>query len=397
MPLESPNIPVLKPGIDLVPPSGTQPAADAAALKLYEDATPAVVQIDTNRGRGTGFFVDKDGTIVTAAHVVLGTNEHFAVTKDGTRYRLQIEKIDDINDLAVMRPLNMPANRPFLALAPDSNLKAKQELFALGHPEGLRPAYISPGTYRAPSTTLNLLAKIAPADVGNLGKRLHTYTPKELFDLKDSLERPLVNSDLHIRHGNSGGPLVDANQKVVGVSDMINPSNPSESYFVPVEKIHDLMDPRNKKFSFTYSRMPEQWTQNYLSNWQARPGLAMFQTSMVGACGYAGFEALRRAPLVAGTGFGAYGVVSFGQDFSDLLNATDPMDRWKYGLSSAADLTVSAGALAMMFPKTRPYGIAAIGLGVAGRTSTDFIRNRLVLTDTSRTNGETRAPYDLDF
>lgn len=380
-----------------MPPSGTQPAADAAALKLYEDATPAVVQIDTNRGRGTGFFVDKDGTIVTAAHVVLGTNEHFAVTKDGTRYRLQIEKIDDINDLAVMRPLNMPANRPFLALAPDSNLKAKQELFALGHPEGLRPAYISPGTYRAPSTTLNLLAKIAPADVGNLGKRLHTYTPKELVDLKDSLERPLVNSDLHIRHGNSGGPLVDANQKVVGVSDMINPSNPSESYFVPVEKIHDLMDPRNKKFSFTYSRMPEQWTQNYLSNWQARPGLAMFQTSMVGACGYAGFEALRRAPLVAGTGFGAYGVVSFGQDFSDLLNASDPMDRWKYGLSSAADLTVSAGALAMMFPKTRPYGIAAIGLGVAGRTSTDFIRNRLVLTDTSRTNGETRAPYDLDF
>lgn len=397
MPGDNPTVPVLNPGGDLLRPGLAVPPADAAAAKLYQDTLPTVVQIGTNRGSGTGFFVDKEGTIVTAAHVVLNTKEHFAITPDGTKYRLQIEKMDDINDLAVMRPIGLPKDNPFLKLAPDSKLKPLQPLYALGHPEGRRPAYISPGVYKAPSTTLELLAQITPRGIRELGDKLHEYTPKELYDLKDSLDRQLVHSELQIRHGNSGGPLVDAAKNVVGVSDMINPANPTQSYYVPVEKIHELLKPDNNKFAFTYSRMPEEWTQTYLANWYSRPALASFQTGMAGACGYLGNKAMRWAPVPIAAGLGAYSAGTLLSDMSDLLGATDRADQWKYGLASLADATAAAGALAMLHPKSRPFGMAAVGLGLTGRAGTDFMRNRLILTDISRPNGDTRSPYDMDI
>jgi hypothetical protein len=393
--IASSKIPVLAPGVEIADPSQEQPAADEAARRLYEDTSPAVVQILTNKARGTGFFFNEEGSIITAAHVVQGSNEHWALTKDGTRYKLVIEKMDDINDIAVMRPVGLPkGSRPFLQLAADSKLKLDQPLYAVGHPHGLRPAYLSPGNYKATSTTLDLVAKISPRALKNLSTAIKDWTPNELNDVDASLKRPLLRSHLHILHGNSGGPLIDEQYRAVGISDMINPRFPTESYYVPVEKIHDLLKPGNGKFTFTYERQPEQWARHYTSHWSNMPSLAVAETGIAGIAGYGAYRALSRQPIIAGAAAGTFGVSMFASDFSSLLQSTDSADKWKYALATASDAVTTAGAVATFFPKTRPIGMAAIGLGVIGRAGTDFLKTRLVLSDYNRKNGEPRGPFD---
>ena len=126
---EKSDIPVLKPGVDIAIPGKPQPQIDEAAQKLYEDSLPKTVQITTDRGAGSGFFMDKDGNIGTAAHVILGTREQFATTSDGTKYKLQIEKLDDINDTAIMKPIGLaPGSRPFAEMGSSKDLKVDQDI-----------------------------------------------------------------------------------------------------------------------------------------------------------------------------------------------------------------------------------------------------------------------------
>lgn len=388
------EIPVLRPGGDPTAPLDLNNAQDAAAKTLYEDSLPAVVQIRTNKGSGTGFFFEDGDRIITAAHVVQGSNEHFVVTPDGTKYKLMLEKMDDINDVAVLRAVGLPAGaRPFLQLAKDSALKPQQPLFAIGHPLGLRPAFISPGAYESRTTTLDFVLGIAPNSMSSVSKRVYNWTPKEMSDLTDSMDRPLVHSLLHIRHGNSGGPLLDADRKVVGIADMINPKNPTQSYFVPIEKVHDLLNGgASDKFDFTYTRKGAQWTQDYISHWRNDTSQAVLETGTAGVLGYAGVQAMRRIPF-AGAGFGALGAGLLVYDGSSLLDSTDPRDKLKYSIAGLSDITTIAGSIATIVPKARPFGIAAVGLGLIGRAASDFIPNRLVLTDVNRKNGENRGPF----
>lgn len=392
--MPSDKVPLLEPYGELINPADQQTVVDQAARKLYEESLPAVIQIKTNRGSGTGFFINAEGRIVTAAHVVQDSAEQFAVTPDGTRYKLMLEKLDDINDIAVMKPIGMPAGQAFFELAKDSKLKPEQSLYAIGHPEGRRPAYLSPGNFKMQYSPIQLVNEILPDAIPKLSKKISNWTPKERNDVIDSLDRPLLHSILQIRHGNSGGPLVDENRKIVGISDMINPDVPTRSYFVPVEKIHDLLNAKDDKFSFTYTRTPEEWARGYMSDWRNAPSLAVFETGAAGIAGYAAYRLTRAVPRGAAVAFAGLGTAALTMDAGDLLASTDSRDKTKFALAALADVATVGGAMATLVPKARPFGMAAIGLGVVGRAATDFIPTRLVLTDVSRKNGENRSPFE---
>src|SRR5260221_8288760 len=91
------DIHVLRPDRDLQNAANLQPKADPLTAKLYEAALPGIVKIETEKARGTGFFVDKDGRVVTDAHCVQGAVEASVITEQGQRYRARVEKFDDIN------------------------------------------------------------------------------------------------------------------------------------------------------------------------------------------------------------------------------------------------------------------------------------------------------------
>lgn len=389
------EFPVLKPGIDIAKPGDPQPEVDDAAKKLYADSLPAVVQITTDKGFGSGWIMDKTGRIGSAAHVVLGSKEHFAVTADGSKYKLEIEKLDDLNDTVIMKPVKWKeGSRPHLDLAPSSALKADDMVYGMGHPGGLRPAYLSPGYHRLAQSQLDMMKGLSEEVEGAIQQKLAQLTPKERPDLEKFVSRDILNSRIHIRPGDSGGPLLNTEGKVVGINDMI--TSYEMGYFVPSEKIQALNNDEGK-FNFKYSWVAGNLAQDYKREWSSNPALATAKTLGVGAAGLIGNAVLNSRPYTGGLGAAGVGAVMFVNDAGNLLDSTDGRDQMKYGLATAGDLAATAGAIATMIPKVRLAGKIALGLGVTGRLGSEFVPNKRVLTDISRKDGSPLPPVSPDI
>lgn len=387
------QIPVLRPGLDIAKPGNPQPEIDEVTRKLYADSLPKTVQIVTDEGVGSGFFMDRDGRIGTAAHVVLGSREHYAITSDGTKYKLQIEKMDDINDAAIMRPIGFkPGSRPFAEMGSSKDLKPDDPIYPIGHPQGLRPAYISPGYFRGTLSQQELFKTQEPNIDEHLKEALKNLTPNELPEMKAALARDLLSGSVHIRPGDSGGPMFTLKGKVVGINDMI--SDFKNGYFVPVEKIQDLYNAKENKFDFTYSRVAAPWAQEYKNTWRESPVVAAGQTLTGLAAGYVGYRAISYLPRPLGISASAIEGVRLISDSEKLLSSTDPMDKLKYGIASASDLTGMIGGLALMSSRYRVGGAIGLAVGITAHLASDFIPNRLLLSDLQRRSNPLLPPLD---
>jgi hypothetical protein len=390
------DIPVLKPGVDIATPDKPQPEIDAATRKLYADCLPKTVQIVTDQGKGSGFFMDKDGTIGTAAHVVLGTREQFGVTSDGTRYKLQIEKLDDLNDSAILRPLGLkPGTAPAAEMGSTKDLTPQQPIYPIGYPGGLRPAYISPGNFLKAITQKGLFEQLDANIDKRLDSALKAVTPSELPQVKAVLGRDLLAGSVHIRPGDSGGPMFDAREKVIGISDMI--TDFKSGYFVPVEKIHDLYNSKESKFDFTYNRIAEPWAQEYKNTWLNKPLVAAGESAALAGAGYVGYRLMSAFPRSFGGTAAALGGLKLLDDAGSLIESTDSRDKYKFALASASDLAGIAGGLAMLSSRYRVGGAIGLAVGIAGRVAADFLPTHLVVTDVQRKDGTIMPPVTMDI
>lgn len=125
----------------------------------------SVVLIETDRGRGTGFFIEDGRIIITAAHVV-GASQVVSVAIDGRRAKAAVLKIDRKNDVAVLvtglrgRALLLSCDRP----------STETEVLVIGHPLGWKRMYTR-GSTMASSAVLD--GTVVPVDVliapGNSG------------------------------------------------------------------------------------------------------------------------------------------------------------------------------------------------------------------------------------
>jgi len=169
-------------GIGDVPGNDQKPAADD---QQDEDALVPI-------GSGSGFIVDKDGHVITNAHVVAGADELSVTLADGTEMPATVVGSDDIIDVAVLK-LDLPAGKsvPGIATFGDSSaLRAGDEVVAIGNALGSFPNTVSEGT-------VNATDRAFPTEGG-----LTTW----------------IQHDAEIWHGNSGGPLLNLKGEVVGVN-----------------------------------------------------------------------------------------------------------------------------------------------------------------------------------
>ncbi len=163
---------------------------------IYAKASKAVVSVQTGRGSGTGFLIDRDGTIVTNAHVVDGANQlRVRFDDDGEPVSARLVGADPSSDLAVLKvdPSAAQGITP-LALADSRTVKVGDSAIAIGFPLGLD--------------------KTATAGI--------------VSGLEREIEAPngfrideVIQTDAPINPGNSGGPLLDARGRVIGVNSQI--------------------------------------------------------------------------------------------------------------------------------------------------------------------------------
>ena len=101
-------------------------------VKLLKDAHLHVHPVP---GVGSGFIINKDGFILTNAHVVLGSKEIKVALEDGRIFQGEIRGMDTMKDLAVIKI--KASDLPVPEIAKDNDLKIGQMAIAIGSPLGL--------------------------------------------------------------------------------------------------------------------------------------------------------------------------------------------------------------------------------------------------------------------
>jgi S1-C subfamily serine protease len=152
---------------------------------IIENAIKGVVTIRTNAGQGTGFIIDEKGYIVTNAHVLSGGKWVQAI--DYQQDVIDAEFIGANTDLDVAL-LKISGNREKLELADSDNTQIGEKVIAIGNPLGLQFSVsqgIVSGVHRA----------------GPNGNEVYTQT------------------DAALNPGNSGGPLINTEGKVIGINN----------------------------------------------------------------------------------------------------------------------------------------------------------------------------------
>lgn len=151
---------------------------------IIQKVKPAVVYIQTSDGSGSGMIIEKNGYVLTNAHVVTGVNSATVKLSDGRSLHASIIGRDENLDLAIIKI--DATNLPIVEFGNSDSIEQGDEVFTLGYPFGLE------------------------GDVsfknGTISRRL---------TLKGSI---YLETSAEIHPGNSGGPLVDRSARVVGIN-----------------------------------------------------------------------------------------------------------------------------------------------------------------------------------
>lgn len=186
-------------------------AYSRAVVGVVESVGPAVVSIARRgprgpAGAGSGVAFTPDGYVLTNAHVAAGARELEVGFTDGTTAGAHVVGVDHATDLAVVRSSEpAPNHAPF---GDSARLKVGQLVVAIGNPLGF-------------SST------VSAGVVSALGRTMRARDGRAM--------EGIVQSDVPLNPGNSGGPLVDSRGRVVGVNTAIILGAQGLSFSVPID------------------------------------------------------------------------------------------------------------------------------------------------------------------
>ncbi|MEO1400612.1 MAG: trypsin-like peptidase domain-containing protein [Cyanobacteria bacterium J06635_1] len=157
---------------------------ESTSIRVYQQASPAVVAINAGDNSGSGSIITRDGLILTNAHVLGSARTVTVQLSDGQQFEADVVGYADNGlDLAAVK-IRGGGNFPIIEFASD-RAQVGQQAFAIGNPFGLQ------GTF-----TVGIVSRLDQS-------------------------RGLIQTDAAINPGNSGGPLLNSQGELIGVNTSI--------------------------------------------------------------------------------------------------------------------------------------------------------------------------------
>jgi S1-C subfamily serine protease len=182
------------------------PSPSGGALKNQSQLRNAVVTLETAGGTGSGFFIDRSGHLLTNAHVVKGVKFARVKMQNGDKIVAEVLKINERTDVALLKTGVGEADA--LALR-GSTLEVGSDVFAIGSPLGVLNNSMTRG--------------VLSADRVIQGRRV-------------------LQSDAAVTFGSSGGPLLDGDGRVVGITQAGIDGGKGFNFFIPIEDALKALD-----------------------------------------------------------------------------------------------------------------------------------------------------------
>lgn len=169
------------------------------------------------QGQGSGFIIDRDGFILTNAHVVAGADKVTVTLQDGRTFTGEVRGTDEVTDLAVVKIDGNGDKLPVATLGDSSQVAVGDWAIAVGTPGGLDN-----------TVTLGIISTLdrSSSAVGIPDKRVS-----------------FLQTDAAINPGNSGGPLLNANGEVIGINTAIRANATGIGFAIPINTAKALKDP----------------------------------------------------------------------------------------------------------------------------------------------------------
>jgi 2-alkenal reductase len=205
-------------------------AVEQSVATLFQNASPSVAYIFTERqertsfftvetaqGAGSGFVWDAAGHVVTNYHVVEDASNVRVQLDAGNPIAARVVGIAPEYDLAVVQLLEVPKGIRPIPLGTSRDLRIGQSVYAIGNPFGL-------------SRTLTT------GIVSALERNLPTSGFAEIAGV--------IQTDAAINPGNSGGPLLDSAGRLIGVNSAIRSASGSSAgvgFAIPVDMVNRVV------------------------------------------------------------------------------------------------------------------------------------------------------------
>ena len=163
-------------------------------------------------GGGSGFIVHSDGTILTNKHVVFDAEaEYTVVMTDGTEYPGRVVSRDPITDIAVVKI--EATGLPTVELGDSKQVELGQTVLAIGNALGMFRNSVSKGIISGMQRSIS-------AALGTDGEMEYL--------------RGMLQTDVAINQGNSGGPLIDLDGQAVGINTAIIYGAQNIGFSIPI-------------------------------------------------------------------------------------------------------------------------------------------------------------------
>ncbi len=275
---------------------------EAIAVSVYEAVNRSVVNITSksvkterlimtehSEGSGSGAIIDHDGHILTNYHVVANAKEVAVTLYNGKTYEATTIGADPLNDLAVIQIESTDDELFPVALGDSRSLRVGMRVFALGNPFGLE---------RTLTTGI----------ISSLNRSLQIHGNWKI--------KSIIQIDAAINPGSSGGPLLDAHGRLIGINTAIATTSGQSSgvgFAIPVSLIARVV-PQLLKYGHVVR--PESGIDKVYQN---DKGLLIAEMRPNGPAERAGL----RGPKITKTRRGPFTLNRVDQSAADLIVAID--------------------------------------------------------------------------